>query len=532
MPKSWMYKPEDERPVGIPMSYGDKSRQAGQLSPDEYMCTPCWNERREVVQPVVINDRFECVIHGENTPFIKKAMALSDFGYEQDYLERKEAMATKGSGTALQAWESPIMVPPEQARELQTRIITSLMGIRELGEMKSAAAAALAQMALAYNLNPFNQELWLLPVKKKSDSGKYEVVDFNLFVGYKGLLRSARRSAKENGSDFLFMENRMHILTPEEVVQRGAHLCTRCNGTGKTTFGANEYPCKKCAGKGKFDPSDIKAVLMPLVDLKQFETAKKVGLEGDTAIVTGVGIWQPGDNIADGRDPVWQATKRAQSDAVRKRYDLPFAMHLPVEEYSRKAKFMTDEGDIIEGEATVLSSKEPTPQEMADIVGIVYESDDVLDELIAAGINLGCETPADVLTALSDTGIREISQKNLAAILAEMDRQLNPQKYAKPESKPAKSAAEKKMPVGTEMADGKQGYAAQMALAELGIAQGKSQSELIKELYGDDAVWGKISVIELDNMVAFAKQAATSDPAARQQLITNCRKASEEGRAL
>ncbi len=291
--------------------------------------------------------------------------------------------------TQLAQYNSPLLVPREHAAELKKRLIFSLAGIKDLGNFIEPAAAAMAQLALSFDLNPFNQELWVIPQRRGQN-----IVGFSLFVGYKGLLRSARRVARDElHSDFMFGE--VQTLQPEDIIERGAHFCIRCNGSGNT---GKDYPCKKCQGLGKHEP---KLVIVVQVSLDLFSKRKMAEQAGVPYVPTrGIGVWQPGDNISEGRDATWQAAKRARVDALRQEFDLPFSYGVH-----------PTGGGI----GAITAPEPPQHVEMARLAKITYEDEAAFIEMVdQAMTDWGFESAGHVLQALKDLGINHVSSEEIS----------------------------------------------------------------------------------------------------------------------
>lgn len=291
--------------------------------------------------------------------------------------------------TQIAQYNSPLLVPREHAAELKKRIVYSLAGIKDLGNFTEPAAAAMAQLALSFDLNPFNQELWVIPQRRGQN-----VVGFSLFVGYKGLLRSARRVARDElHSDFMFGE--VQTLQPEDIIERGAHFCTRCNGAGK--YG-NNYDCKKCDGAGKHEP---KSVIVVRISLDLFSKRKLAEEAGVPYVPTrGIGVWQPGDNISEGRDATWQAAKRARVDAMRQEFDLPFSYGVH---------------PTGGGVGAITAPEPPQHVEMARLAKITYEDEAAFIEMVDQAIaDWGFESAGHVLQALKDLGVNDVSSEEIA----------------------------------------------------------------------------------------------------------------------
>lgn len=173
-------------------------------------------------------------------------------------------------------------------------------------------ALAVAQIAHAHQLDPFNGEVWGI---KRADTGQW----YGVMVGIKGLRKCARRAATaENSSywlDFVRVEPQKYHITEKDAVVYESHLRDAAN---MSAYGQAVHA---------------------LVDagIPYQEAIKMVG---PAPVVIGVGVAHPGERSKMGLHQ--RAKKRAEADALKTRYDVDFgSAKLTVE----------DEGDIVDAHA-------------------------------------------------------------------------------------------------------------------------------------------------------------------------------------
>lgn len=319
------------------------------------------------------------------------ALAPNDEWYERSFRPKmEEAPMEDKSLTVITSSQSHVLVPKAAVTDLQARLVYSLAGIKDLGEYTKPAAAALSQLALAFDLNPFNQELWVIPIKNKDK----QVTGFSLFVGYKGLLRAARRVARDQmKTDFMFGPE--EVLSEQEIMERGANRCPACNGSGK--YQDTDKQCFKCGGKGAFIGTVV--IRVPLYVFSKKGMADTLHIPYTPTY--GIGVWQPGDNVAAGRDRIWQASKRARADALRQEFDLPFSYG---EDYGET------EGEVVETTA-IVAPPHPTI-EAARIAGVTYEAEDAFIVLVDDLLEKGFDSPGHVMEALIAKGHTSVSEND------------------------------------------------------------------------------------------------------------------------
>lgn len=172
----------------------------------------------------------------------------------------------------------------DEVKELSERIIHFLPGAKSMGQ---AGALALAQVAVAMGLNPFNNEIWAIPQKDRDG----RVVGYNIMAGIKGLRRAAKMQAQASGGLYPFYNPAFRMLTPEEV---------------------DFYAVR---------PGD-KAIVCVLEIFLQPGHPYYMANNYRRCVVEGVGIWRKGEKTR--MEPAMCSRKRAESDALKIAFDLPF----------------------------------------------------------------------------------------------------------------------------------------------------------------------------------------------------------------
>ncbi len=349
----------------------------------------------------------------------RNSVPLSD----QEHGERIIRQARRAmNNRQLTTYQSPLLVPKEDAAELKKRLLYSLIGVNDFGNLRDQAAAATAQLALSFGLNPFNGEIWPIPQKRGQN-----VVGFSVYVGYKGLHRAARDVARNDlHTDFVF--GKAQVLQPNEVEERGAHRCFRCGGKG--TYGGGGK-CFKCDGQGGFSSDDVIVVKIPVSLLSKVMACKEVSIEFEPT--WGIGVWQPGDNIAEGRDPEWMATKRAKADALRQEFDLPFSYGESVQE-----PYDTPDIQIIDP-----ADYEQHPVvDAAQLAGLTYDDEVVFIQVVEDAIDhLGFESPGHVMEAFVDLGQGHLSTDDLTITESALEHWLSQQAEPQQTELPIEEAA-------------------------------------------------------------------------------------------
>lgn len=197
----------------------------------------------------------------------------------------------------------------QDVRELGERLQTMMPGAQRLTKPE---ALALAQAAVAHGLDPFNGELWFLKDKNGRSLG--------LMAGIKGHRRSAHRQMAEEGGgnywpdfDVLSIDEKAALGIPPDA------LAYRCRIRDTRTI--EHY-------------------------VSQIERLLKAGLDWDiVSDLVGARPYTEGIGYAQKSERskmtlVQRAMKRAEAEALKRRFDLPFGI----------AVGTANSLDVIEGE--------------------------------------------------------------------------------------------------------------------------------------------------------------------------------------
>ena len=219
-----------------------------------------------------------------------------------------------------------------EIREIARRVQLMAPGGKKLSENE---ALALAQGAVAHGLDPFNGEIWYIP-----GSG--------LMAGVKGLRKAARNQIDGN-----FWTEFDQINDPDDrnalMIPEGA-LAFRCILRDTETIMGYSKAWKDMAENGI--PSEIIPTLI-----------------GKRPYVEGVGYLKRGE--ATRMDPVQCAMKRSEADALKRRFDLPFA--IPSE----------PNGDAIDAEWVEVTEEEEQTEDLSkkaqEGIDTLFGADEVIE---------------------------------------------------------------------------------------------------------------------------------------------------------
>lgn len=157
-------------------------------------------------------------------------------------------------------------------------------------KLSNGELLALAQGAVAHGLDPLNGEIWIIPNR-------------GLMIGVKGLRKKAREQVRGNfWIDFRTIENqeeRAAMKIPTSALAYEARL---------------------------FDSENIRTYA------ETAERLLKAGIPweavramiGDKPYTIGIGVLKAGENTK--MEPVQCAMKRAEADALKRRFDVPFGL--------------------------------------------------------------------------------------------------------------------------------------------------------------------------------------------------------------
>jgi hypothetical protein len=177
----------------------------------------------------------------------------------------------------------------DEVNALDKRLKVMLPGADKLNQ---GQRLALAQAAIAHGLDPFNGEIWMIPGR-------------GLMVGVKGLRKKAHQQVKGNyWIDFRFIESeseRTQLRIPAGALAYEARL---------------------------FDTENITTYTSAI------EKMMKVGIPweacermvGSKPYTSGIGVLAPGEQTK--MQPMQCAMKRAEADAIKRRFDVPFGMEV------------------------------------------------------------------------------------------------------------------------------------------------------------------------------------------------------------
>jgi len=193
-----------------------------------------------------------------------------------------------------------------EIREIARRVQLMAPGAKKLSEEE---ALALAQGAVAHGLDPFNGEIWYIP-----GSG--------LMAGIKGLRKAAREQLKGN-----YWCEFNQITDPDVMAQldipRDA-LAFECVLRDSETITAYSESFKRMNEQNV--PIDV------ILDVL-----------GSRPYTTGYGYVESGEKSR--MTPIQLARKRAEADAIKRRFDLPFV-------------FGNGESEIVDGDFTLIEDAE------------------------------------------------------------------------------------------------------------------------------------------------------------------------------
>lgn len=179
----------------------------------------------------------------------------------------------------------------DEVREISTRL-TSMM-LPGGKHLNNSECLVLAQLAVAHGLDPFNGEIWMLPTGP--------------MIGIKGLRKKARQQIS-NGKAGNFWCNFRELSNQEErarlLIPNGA-LAFECRLMDSETI--NNYV------------STIKALKEAGMPWETIES-----IVGAQPYTSGYGYYKAGENTK--MSPVQVAMKRAEADAIKRRFDVPFGI--------------------------------------------------------------------------------------------------------------------------------------------------------------------------------------------------------------
>ena len=217
---------------------------------------------------------------------------------------------------------------------LARRIRTALPDGRKLQEHE---VLALAQLAIAYRLNPFNGEVWYIPGK-------------GAMVGIKGLRKAARAQSH--------YFTRFEPLDEREKEARG--IDPRCLA----------YRCLVYRHDAILQAAEAIRAMREAGVADAHERFRYEPTEG-------IGLYRPGESTK--MEPVQVAMKRAEADALKRAFDLPFG----VGEEDEDAPVMDAAPSAPRSTPIGAPPDEPVEKSIADLYGDEPATGDEVPEWVA-----------------------------------------------------------------------------------------------------------------------------------------------------
>lgn len=218
------------------------------------------------------------------------------------------------SHSAVTPWASR-----QDVRELGNRIKELLPGANKL---RPHEALALSQAAVAHGLDPFNGELWYIPGR-------------GLMAGIKGHRRAGHNQMEREGGGNYWCE----FVGPMTIDELAAI---------KAPPAALAYKCRLYDSKNI--TTYVEAVSKLMTGGMPWDIVHSI--MGDRPYTEGIGYYVSGEQTK--MTPVQCAQKRAEADALKRRFDLPFSAAVGV----------NGDVDIVEGEFTIPLEPE---QDLAEV---------------------------------------------------------------------------------------------------------------------------------------------------------------------
>lgn len=223
--------------------------------------------------------------------------------------EEKQVIVTRQQSSPITPWANRAEV-----RELAGRLQALMPGGSKLNE---AEALMLAQAALIHGLDPLNGELWLL----KGKDGKF----LGLMAGIKGHRRAAHNQIQREGGGNYWpeFEGPLSIDEMKALDIPTDALAFRCKVRDTQTITAYVSEIERLMKAGL--PWEIVSDIV-----------------GARPYTVGVGYAVPSESSRMSK--VQLAMKRAEADALKRRFDLPFG----------NAVGTSGDSDILDGEFTIV----------------------------------------------------------------------------------------------------------------------------------------------------------------------------------
>jgi hypothetical protein len=175
----------------------------------------------------------------------------------------------------------------EEIKELGFRLQQMMPGAQRFNQSE---ALAVAQIAVAHDLNPFNGEVWGI-----KGNGKW----YGVMVGIKGLRKEARRQIREEGGSYWLDFQRVDTSKYDEPESSIVYECHLRDSVTLTKW---------------------KGIVHELNDVMDYEQA--VESAGPAPVYVGIGVVEANERSKMHKHAL--AKKRAEADAIKKRFDVEF----------------------------------------------------------------------------------------------------------------------------------------------------------------------------------------------------------------
>jgi len=217
------------------------------------------------------------------------------------------------------AEDSPLMGRRTEIREVGMRLQQFMPAAQKL---TTPEAYAVAQIAVAHGLDPFNGEVWGL----KGNDGVWRGV----MVGIKGLRKCASRQARQENTTYW---GDFRLVAPEK------------------------YSEPKGAVVYEYELRDTTTTQAWALSLHELTTAgipytEAIAMLGGSPRVVGVGIAKPEEKSKMGIHA--RAKKRAEADALKQRFNVEFGQDVAIAD--------EESGPVINAQVTETTSTEPQPE--------------------------------------------------------------------------------------------------------------------------------------------------------------------------
>lgn len=251
----------------------------------------------------------------------------------------------------------------DEVKELQQRIITMLPSlIPNSTQLLPAEALALAQVALAHGLSPFNNEIYYLKAGDKN---------LGVFPGIRGYRKAAHRQIKRDGGTYWieFIQS-----NPRDYNGEDGDICEVCFLRDSVTMGEYLRLRAMIYDPNRLPPDILKLSKEESASLESLKAAiEKTANEilGQPPIVYGIGIvkkFELENRIKkSGLNSRHIAKIRAERAALRQRFDLDLVFGSASDETWQEVDAIDANAEAIEQEAAVKEAPRTTAENLKEL---------------------------------------------------------------------------------------------------------------------------------------------------------------------